>query len=139
MPELLPPEILAELFEASARRTPHAIALIDAVTSFTYEKLNTQIDSATNHLLAHSIGGGDMVGLWLTHGIPLLVMQLAIAKTGAAWLPMDADTPAKRMWTCLENAAAKGLISSPDSAAPFASKMEARVPHCSRCAQPHQH
>ncbi|BDT72950.1 D-alanine--D-alanyl carrier protein ligase [Comamonadaceae bacterium OS-4] len=124
MPELLRPEILADLFEASALRTPQAIALTDGVTSLTYEELNTQADRAANHLLAHGIGGGDMVGLWLPRGIPLLVMQLAIAKTGAAWLPMDADTPADRVWTCLEDAAAKGLISSPDRAASFAAPME---------------
>lgn len=84
MPELLCPEILADLFEASALRTPHAIALTDGVTSLTYEELNTQADRAANHLLADGIGGGDMVGLWLPRGIPLLVLQLAIAKTGAA-------------------------------------------------------
>lgn len=80
MPELLCPEILADLFEASALRTPHAIALSDGVTSLTYEELNTQADRAANHLLARGIGGGDMVGLWLPRGIPLLVLQLAIAK-----------------------------------------------------------
>jgi non-ribosomal peptide synthetase-like protein len=126
MPELLCPEILADLFEASALRTPHSIALSDGVTSLTYEELNTQADRAANHLLAHGIGGGDMVGLWLPRGIPLLVLQLAIAKTGAAWLPMDADTPAERVWTCLEDAAAKGLISSADRVAPFAAHMEAK-------------
>eukprot|EP01030_Chromulinospumella_sphaerica_P017958 gene17958-17805_t len=44
MPDLLCPEILADLFEASALRTPHAIALSDGVTSLTYEELNTQAD-----------------------------------------------------------------------------------------------
>ncbi|MDT7516151.1 Pls/PosA family non-ribosomal peptide synthetase [Rhodoferax mekongensis] len=126
MPELLSPEILADLFEASALRAPHSIALTDGVTSLTYEELNTQADRAASHLLANGIVGGDMVGLWLPRGIPLLVLQLAIAKTGAAWLPMDADTPAERVWTCLEDAAAKGLISSTDRAAPFASHMETK-------------
>ena len=31
-------------------------------------------------------------------------MQLAIAKTGAAWLPFDADTPPERIATCLISA-----------------------------------
>jgi hypothetical protein len=64
-----------------------------------------------------------------------LVLQLAIAKTGAAWLSMDADTPTKRVWTGQEDPAAKGLI----GLATFASKMEPRVMHYSRCAQTHRH
>jgi len=66
------------------------------------------------------------VGLWLPRGTPLLVMQLAIAKTGAAWLPMDADTPTKRVWTGLEDPAAKGLISRSDRVTTFASKMRGK-------------
>jgi non-ribosomal peptide synthetase-like protein len=37
-------------------------------------------------------------------------MQLAIAKTGAAWLPFDADAPVVRVATCLQDANAVGLV-----------------------------
>ena len=85
MPELLRHEVLADLFEATAQRCPDTIALISGNTSHTYRELNALADTAASHLLAAGIGGGDMVGLWLPRGLPLLVMQLAIAKTGAAW------------------------------------------------------
>ncbi|WP_206021984.1 Pls/PosA family non-ribosomal peptide synthetase [Rhodoferax bucti] len=119
MPELLRHEVLADLFEATARRCPDTPALIDTTATLTYRELNTLADTAASHLLAAGIGGGDMVGLWLPRGLPLLVMQLAIAKTGAAWLPLDADTPADRVWTCLEDAQAQGLISQTTMAEPL--------------------
>ncbi len=123
MPELLRHEVLADLFEATALRTPDAVALTDGIASLTYRELQALADNAASHLLSAGIGGGDMVGLWLPRGLPLLVMQLAIAKTGAAWLPLDADTPADRVWTCLEDAKAKGLISPAAMAAPLQSQL----------------
>jgi non-ribosomal peptide synthetase-like protein len=125
MPELLRHEVLADLFEATAQRCPDTVALIDGHTTHTYRELNNLADTAASHLLAVGIGGGDMVGLWLPRGLPLLVMQLAIAKTGAAWLPLDADTPADRVWTCLEDAQAKGLISLSAMADPLQASLSA--------------
>lgn len=40
---------------------------------------------------------GKIVGLYGCRGDWLLVMQLAIAKAGAAWLPFDADVPTNRI------------------------------------------
>ncbi len=54
---------------------------------------------------------GQIVGLWLPRGIELLVAQLAIAKTGAAWLALDADTPVERIAACLDDAGAAGILS----------------------------
>ena len=67
---------------------------------------------------------GDIVGLWLPRSLDLLVMQLGIAKAGAAWLPLDADTPVDRIAVCLDDAQAKGLV----SCAAFAPRM-AHAPH----------
>ena len=50
------------------------------------------------------------MGLWLPRGLDLLVMQLAITKAGAAWLPFDADVPTDRIGVCLEDASAAGLV-----------------------------
>jgi non-ribosomal peptide synthetase component F len=47
---------------------------------------------------------GDIVGLWMPRGIALLVMQAAIAKAGAAWLPVDEDTPVERLLVCMDDA-----------------------------------
>lgn len=111
-PDLLRDEILADLFEATATRIPEKTALIHGNRHISYGELNHQANCVAARLLSAGIGPGQIVGLWLPRGIDLLVMQLGIAKSGAAWLPFDADTPIDRIEICLEDAAASGLICS---------------------------
>ncbi len=111
-PELLRREILADLFEATAARVPDKTALITGTEHLTYRALNAAADLVAHRLIAAGVRPGDMVGLWLPRGLELLVCQLAIAKTGAAWLPFDAEVPTERIAVCLDDAQAKILLIS---------------------------
>ena len=119
-PELIRDEVLADIFEATAARNPDQMALIFGEQQLSYGALNAQADLVASHLLAAGVGPGHIVGLWLPRGIDLLAMQLGIAKTGAAWLPFDADTPTERIAVCLADANAAGLVSSNFHLANFA-------------------
>jgi len=110
-PELTRHEILADLFEATARRIPQQTALVHGTRRLSYGELDELAERVATRLIAAGVGAGQIVGLWLSRGIDLLVMQLGIAKTGAAWLPFDADTPVERIQVCLEDAQASGLLS----------------------------
>ncbi|MEX5744057.1 Pls/PosA family non-ribosomal peptide synthetase [Massilia sp. X63] len=116
-PELLRDEILADLLEASARRAPDQPALIEGARRLSYRELDELAGLAASRLLEAGIQAGDIVGLWMPRGIDLLVMQAAIAKTGAAWLPVDEDTPFERLLVCMEDAGAPALVSSEAMAA----------------------
>ena len=109
--ELIKKEILADIFEATAQRLPNQTALIFGDTKLSYSELNDRANLAASNLIDLGVKPGQIIGLWLPRGIDLLVMQLAIAKTGAAWLPFDADTPAERIAVCLNDADAFGIIS----------------------------
>ncbi|OWT57455.1 Pls/PosA family non-ribosomal peptide synthetase [Candidimonas nitroreducens] len=109
-PELLRAESLADIFEDTARRHPGKTALIQGSDSLSYAELDARADLACHWLIEAGAGPGKILGLWLPRGIDLLLMQLAIAKTGAAWLPFDADTPVERIAVCLEDAQALGLV-----------------------------
>ncbi len=111
-PDFLQQECLADLLEATAARSPDKTALIDGAHSLSYAQLNEKAGVIAAGLLAAGAGPGKIVGLWMPRGIDLLVAQAAIAKTGAAWLPMDADVPAERVQVCLDDANACGLLSS---------------------------
>lgn len=111
-PELLRDEILADLLEASARRAPDQPALVSGARSLSYRELDEQASLAASRLIEAGIKPGDIVGLWMPRGIELLVMQAAIAKTGAAWLPVDEDTPVERLLVCMEDAGSPALVSS---------------------------
>ena len=123
-PELIRAEVLADLLEATATRIPDHLALIFGERQLTYRELSAQADQVASSLIEAGVRPGQIVGLWLPRGIDLLVMQAAIAKTGAAWLPFDADTPVERIAVCLDDANAPGIV----SCAGFAPRLE----NCSR-------
>ncbi|HEY3432987.1 MAG TPA: Pls/PosA family non-ribosomal peptide synthetase [Rhodocyclaceae bacterium] len=110
-PDLIRDEVLADLFEASANLYPAKPALICGDRSLSYGELNELADRVASRLIATGIRPGQILGLWLPRGLDLLVLQLGIAKTGAAWLPFDADTPVDRIKVCLDDAQAAGLLS----------------------------
>lgn len=111
-PELLREEVLADVFEATASRVPELTALEAGDVRLSYGELDARADVLAHHLLQRGARGGVIVGLWMPRGIELLVAQLAIAKTGAAWLPCDADIPAERVEVCLQDAGAIGIVTA---------------------------
>ena len=113
-PDLLQTETLPDILEATIRRHPATVAIQWLDQSLTYETLGQRADLAAHHLIEAGVRPGEIVGLCLPRGEDLLVMQAAIAKAGAAWLPFEADTPADRMRACLHDAGARGLIASGD-------------------------
>ncbi|WP_296947581.1 Pls/PosA family non-ribosomal peptide synthetase [uncultured Massilia sp.] len=111
-PALLRHEILADLLEASARRAPDHPALVSADRTLSYGELDALADVAASRLIEAGIRPGHIVGLWMPRGVDLLVMQAAIAKAGAAWLPVDEDTPVERLLVCMDDAGSPALVTS---------------------------
>lgn len=118
-PHLLRDELLCEIFAASAAANPDALCMSTLERRFTYAEVDAQATAVARGLLAHGAGPGDVIGLWMARGPELLIAQLAIAKTGAAWLPFDADAPVDRIAVCLKDAQSRLLVAS-DAFAPKA-------------------
>ncbi len=110
--DLLRDEVLSEIFAASAAERADHPALVFAGETLSYGQVNARADAIARGLVAQGIGPGSVVGLWMCRGAELLVAQIAITKTGAAWLPFDADAPADRIAVCLDDADAAGLLTS---------------------------
>jgi non-ribosomal peptide synthetase-like protein len=114
-PDLLRDECLADLLNATVNQYPQQTALSSGQRNISYAELGQLTDHVAAHLHMAGLRPGHIVGLWMARGIDLLVMQAAIAKTGAAWLPFDADVPVDRIEVCLQDAHAFGLISQHSS------------------------
>ncbi len=123
IPDLLRDELLCEIFHASAAAHPHAIALATLERRFTYREVEAMAGAIAQGLVSRGVRPGDAVGLWMARGPELLIAQLAITFTGAAFLPFDAGAPIDRIAVCLADAEAKGLLTS----AAFAEKAEKGV------------
>lgn len=109
-PDLIRDGVLGEIFAATvAARGTHP-ALVDRERRLSYEAVWAAARSQARGLALAGVGPGDMVGLWMPRGIDLLVAQIAITLSGAAWVPFDAEAPVDRIATCLNDAEAKGLV-----------------------------
>ncbi|MEO6084911.1 MAG: amino acid adenylation domain-containing protein, partial [Umezawaea sp.] len=90
----LPSAVLPTLIEAQVDRTPDAVALLDAETSLTYAELDARANRLARRI---GTGPGDLVGVVLPRSVDLLVALVAVLKSGAAYVPVDADYPAARI------------------------------------------
>ncbi len=126
-PDLLREELLSEIFEATVKLKPDAVCLITAAQKLTYGDVNERANALARGLLRKGIGPGDVVGLWMPRGHSLLIAQIAITKTGAAWLPFDADAPIDRVSVCLADAPARALLTNAAHAAKLKDQMPCEV------------
>lgn len=95
--DLGPPRCVHQLFEARARETPEAIALVSQHGSLTFAELNARANRLAHHLISLSVGPETFVGVCLERSNELAVAMLAILKAGGAFIPMDPDLPRDRI------------------------------------------
>lgn len=113
-PDLIRDEVLAEIFAATVANRADHTAMIAGERRLGYAQVWAEAQAQARGLALAGIGPGDMVGLWMPRGSELLVAQIAITLSGAAWLPFDAEAPVERIATCLDDANAKGLVTQAD-------------------------
>ena len=109
-PDLLRHEILPDILAATARRRPEHPALLWNNRTVTYRELDAAGDSIAAALIRRGTAPGQVIGLLLPRGADLLIALAGITKSGAAWLPFDAETPIERVKACLQSANAIGLV-----------------------------
>ena len=109
-PDLVRDEVLAEIFAASVAAHAGSTCHIVDGRHVTYAQVDATATTIARGLVRRGIRAGDVVGLWMQRGGDLLTAQIAIAKTGAAWLPFDADAPRERIAVCLKDAGARLLL-----------------------------
>ncbi|MFE7593479.1 amino acid adenylation domain-containing protein, partial [Kitasatospora sp. NPDC057512] len=101
---------LPELFEAAAAANPTASAVSYQDEQLDYTELAARSDRLARLLAAEGIGPGTIVALALPRSLELVVALLAVAKSGAAYLPLDPDYPADRLAYMLADAAPAALL-----------------------------
>ena len=101
---------VAALLQAQADRTPERVALSSGASAFTYAELEARANRVAHALRARGIARGSLVGLCLDRSVDMLVAQLAILKSGAAYVPLDPAYPADRLAYMAEDAALALLV-----------------------------
>ncbi|HVG07877.1 MAG TPA: amino acid adenylation domain-containing protein, partial [Thermoanaerobaculia bacterium] len=101
-----------ELFEAQARRTPEAVALIDGTREVLYRDLDQMAGRLAGFLRRSGAGPEAVVGLCLDRSAEMVAALLAILKAGAAYVPLDPLYPRERLAFMLEDAGISVVVTT---------------------------
>ncbi|BCL80821.1 non-ribosomal peptide synthetase [Ktedonobacteria bacterium brp13] len=88
---------LHQLFEAHVERTPHQLAVVSVDEQLTYLELHRLSNRLARALRRKGVGAGHLVGLCLPRSARMIVALLAVLKAGAAYVPLDPESPAARL------------------------------------------
>src|SRR5439155_16431705 len=84
----VPAGTVPSLFAEQVRRRPGATAVISGEVELTYAELNARANRLAHRLMGLGIAREDRVGILMEPSVELVVAALAIAKTGAAYVPL---------------------------------------------------
>ena len=87
---------MAQPFEAQVRRTPDLLALVSDQGSLTYAELNSRANQLGWYLRRAGARPGSFVAVSMERGLDLMVALYAVAKTGAAYVPIEPELPEAR-------------------------------------------
>ncbi|GJG89256.1 hypothetical protein tb265_44370 [Gemmatimonadetes bacterium T265] len=121
------------LVARSAAATPEAPAVVDGDRTLSFRELELRADRLAAELVRRGAGPGALVGVFMRRSPELVVALLAVLKTGAAYVPIDAAYPPARIAAMLDDARAVLLLTQPALAdrvpdgAPITLALDARV------------
>lgn len=84
-------------FERQASFRPHAVALVWGQESLDYAGLNDRATRLARRLTQFGSLRHAIVAFAIERSVDMVVSMLAISKAGAAFLPLDPDTPVARL------------------------------------------
>lgn len=112
--------LLHEPFETRARLQPHAVALETHDARMTYAELDAAANRVAHALRARGAVPGVKIGVCLPRAPELVATLLAVLKTGAAYVPLDAAYPHERLERIVADAAPAFVVTD--------AKLQARCP-----------
>ncbi|MFV9452452.1 amino acid adenylation domain-containing protein [Rhodococcus sp. NM-2] len=104
------PRTLAEIFENSAAHRPDSTAVECGDQLLTYRELDEQSNRLARVLLDRGIGPEHLVAVALPRSVNSVLAVWAVAKTGAAFVPVDPNYPADRVRHMLDDSGAAAGI-----------------------------
>ncbi|MFC0064996.1 amino acid adenylation domain-containing protein [Umezawaea endophytica] len=101
-----------DLFARRVDLTPGAVAVVDGDRVLTYRELDELARRLAERLTSGGVGRGDRVAVVLDRSADLLVALLAVWRAGAAYVPVDAAYPARRVAFMAEDSGASRMVCS---------------------------
>ena len=110
-PGVPPVSCVHEIFALQAERTPDAPAVRCEDEVLTYRELETRAEALARHLRRSGGGRERTVAVCVERSPAMVVAILGVLKAGAAYVPLDAESPRDRLAFVLEDCGARVLLS----------------------------
>ena len=132
----LPQRPIIATIAAQAQHTPDATAIEDDSQQRSYAELLEGAERVAGRLAALGVGRGDRVCLVARRSVGVVETVLGILRIGAAWVPMEPDTPAVRRNAILRKADPALIVceGSADAEVGFDDVPQVRVAELTRAA-----
>ena len=99
-----------EPFEARAETQPDAVAVEMDGVSLTYRELDERSNRLAHALRGRGARPGEFIGICLERSLDLIVALIGVAKSGAAYVPLDPSHPQERLAFLLADAGARLVV-----------------------------
>jgi non-ribosomal peptide synthetase component F len=98
-------------FEAQVQKTPAQAAVVFEGQSLSYEELDQRANQLAWWLRAAGVGPNHAVGVFCERSLELVIALYGVLKAGAAYLPLDADSPPERLAAILADSRVAVVLS----------------------------
>lgn len=103
-----------ELFMEQVKKTPDAIAVVFEEKEITYQELDEMSNGLAIALKEKGIKKNDLVGVLLERDEKVIIVQIAVLKLGAAFIPIDRRYPEERIQYIIDNCNVSFIIKNQD-------------------------
>jgi amino acid adenylation domain-containing protein/non-ribosomal peptide synthase protein (TIGR01720 family) len=110
---------IVDLFQEQVEKTPDNIAVVFDDRNLTYRELNAKANQLAHYLLSLKtetdnnflITDNCLVGICVDRSFEMVIGLLAVLKAGGAYLPLDPESPERRLQFMLEDSQVPLLLS----------------------------
>ncbi|PPJ39467.1 non-ribosomal peptide synthetase [Nocardia nova] len=105
-PPALPERVLPEFFAAAVAQNPGAVAVVCGDRQWTYRELDAESSRLARLLIGRGAGPETSVAVGLPRSFESVLAVWAVAKSGAAFVPVDPRNPGSRVQHALTDSGA---------------------------------
>ncbi|MGG3806589.1 amino acid adenylation domain-containing protein, partial [Metabacillus fastidiosus] len=103
-------KLIHQLFEEQVEKTPDHVAVNFGDKNLTYQDLNDKSNQVAEMLREKGVQSDTIVGIIVDRSFEMIIGIMGILKSGAAYLPIDPDTPIDRIGYMLKDSNAAMLL-----------------------------
>ncbi|HLP45552.1 MAG TPA: amino acid adenylation domain-containing protein, partial [Candidatus Kapabacteria bacterium] len=112
---------LIALFAEQVEKNPNRIAIVGngtrtdfphVSTHVSYKELNNKSNRLGHLLQSKGVGPDNIVGILVDRSIEMMIMILGVLKSGGAYLPIETETPLKRLSAMLDDCGVQIILTT---------------------------